>query len=91
MGRVCGVRGACDGETVVEVGLENASDRSLLESGHLQEADIWRTRARAVADRRGDCWRCPRAWWSGSAALEVGSIACTHADGRRGERPIGAR
>lgn len=38
------------GEIIVDVGLENASDRSPFEAGHLPETDIRRTRVRAVAD-----------------------------------------
>ena len=76
------------GEIVVDVGLENASDRSLFEAGHLQEADIRRTRVRAVADTGAVMLALPEDVVERLGAQEVGSIACTYADGRQGERPI---
>ena len=76
------------GEIVVDLGLENASDRGLFEAGHLQEADIRRTRVRAVANTGAVMLALPEDVVERLGAREVGRLACTHADGRRGERPI---
>ena len=76
------------GEIVVDVGLENAKDRGLFEAGHLREAEIRRTRVRAVADTGAVMLALPEDVVERLGAQEVGSIACTYADGRQGERPI---
>ena len=76
------------GEIVVDVGLENARDRGLFEAGHLQETDIRRTRVRAVADTGAVMLALPEDVVGRLGAQEVGRVACTDADGRRGERPI---
>ena len=76
------------GEIVVDIGLENARDRGLFEAGHLQEADIRRTRVRAVADTGAVMLALPEDVVERLGAREVGSIACAYADGRQGERPI---
>ena len=76
------------GEIIVDVGLENASDRSLFEAGHLPKADIRRTRVRAVADTGAVMLALPEDVVQRLGAQQVDNIACIHADGRRGERPI---
>ncbi len=75
-------------EILVDVGLENARDRRLFEAGHLQETDIRRTRVRAVADTGAVMLALPEDVVERLGAQEVGSIACTYADGRQSERPI---
>ena len=76
------------GEIIVDFGLENASDRSLFNAGHLREADIRRTRVGAVADTGAVMLALPEDVVQRLGAQQVGRVACTYADGRRGERPI---
>lgn len=76
------------GEIVVDIGLENVGDRELAKAGHLQEADIRRATVKAVADTGAVMLALPEDVVERLGVEIVGSVACAHADGRRGERPV---
>ena len=76
------------GEIVVDVGLENVGDRELARAGYLPEADIRRASVQAVADTGAVMLALPEDVVERLGVEVVGSVACTYADGRRGERPV---
>ena len=76
------------GEIVVDVGLENVGDRELARAGYLPEADIRRASVQAVADTGAVMLALPEDVVERLGVEVVGSVACTCADGRRGERPV---
>ena len=76
------------GEIVVDVGLENVGDRELARAGYLPAADIRRASVQAVADTGAVMLALPEDVVERLGVEVVGSVACTYADGRRGERPV---
>ena len=76
------------GEIVVDLGLENATDRALFEAGHLRETDVRRARVLAVADTGAVMLALPEDVVERLGVPVVGSATCIYADGRRGERPV---
>ena len=76
------------GEIVVDLGLENVGDRELAKAGYLPEADIRRATVKAVADTGAVMLALPEDVVERLGVAVVGAIACTYADGRRGERPV---
>ena len=76
------------GEIVVDVRLENAGDRVLAKAGYLREAEVRRTTVKAVADTGAVMLALPEDVVERLGVEVVGSVACTHADGRQGERPV---
>ena len=76
------------GEIVVDLGLENVGDRELAKAGYLPEADIRRATVKAVADTDAVMLALPEDVVERLGVAVVGAIACTYADGRRGERPV---
>ena len=76
------------GEIVVDVGLENVGDRELARAGYLPEADIRRASVQAVADTGAVMLALPEDVVERLGVEVVGSVGCTYADGRRGERPV---
>ena len=76
------------GEIVVDVGLENVRDRELATAGYLSEADVRRVTVKAVADAGAVMLALPEDVVERLGVAVVGSVACTYADGRRGDRPV---
>lgn len=76
------------GEIVVDIGLENVGDRELAKAGYLQEADVRRATVKAVADTGAVMLALPADVVERLGVDVVGSVACTYADGRRGERSV---
>ncbi len=76
------------GEIVVDVELENLSDRNLFERGYLAEEEIRHVRIPAVADTGAVMLALPEDVVERLGIDEVGTINTTFADGRRGELPI---
>ena len=60
-------------------------------AGYLQEADIRRAAVQAVADTGAVMLALPEDVVERLGVEVVGSVACTWADGRRGERPVAGR
>ena len=76
------------GEIVADVDLENVGDRALAQAGHLPEADIRRTRVKAVANDGAVMLALPEDVVDRLGAPVVGSVACAPAGGRRGEARV---
>ena len=76
------------GEIVADVDLENVGDRALAQAGHLPEANVRRTRVKAVADDRAVMLALPEDVVELLGAPVVGSVACAPAGGRRDQRPV---
>ena len=75
------------GEIVVDVELENLSDRNLCDRGFLAEEEVRRIRLPAVADTGAIMLALPELVEQ-LGIDEVGAINTTYADGRRGELPV---
>ncbi len=75
-------------EIVVDIGLENVGDRELAKAGYLQEADVRRATVKAVADTGAVMLALPEDVVDRLGVDVVGSVACSYADGRRGERSV---
>ena len=76
------------GQIVVDVGLENSGDRELAKAGYLRETEVRRTTVKAVADTGAVMLALPEDVVERLGVEVVGSVACTYADGRQGERPV---
>lgn len=76
------------GEIVVDVELENLSDRNLCDRGYLAEEEVRRIRLPAVADTGAIMLALPEDVVDQLGIDEVGEINTTFADGRRGELPV---
>ena len=76
------------GQIVVDVGLENSGDRELAKAGYLRETEVRRTTVKAVADTGAVMLALPEDVVERLGVEVVGSVACNHADGRQGERPV---
>ena len=76
------------GEIVVDIGLENVGDRELAKAGNLQEADVRRATVKAVADTGAVMLTLPEDVVDRFGVDVMGVVACSNADGRRGERSV---
>ena len=76
------------GEIVADVDLENVGDRTLAQAGHLPEANVRRTRVKAVADTGMVMLALPEDIVEPLSVPVVGSVTCVPAGGRRGECPV---
>ena len=76
------------GEIVVDIRLENSGDRELAKAGYLREAEVRRTTVKAVADTGAVMLALPEDVVERLGVEVVGSVACTYADGRQGERLV---
>ena len=76
------------GEIIVDIGLENSGDRQLARAGHLPEASVRSTTVKAVADTGAVMLALPEDVVTRLGLEVVGSVDCTYADGRRGERSV---
>lgn len=76
------------GEIVADVDLENVGDRALAQAGYLPEANVRRTRVKAVADNGAVMFALPEDVVKRLGAPVVGSVGCAPAGGRRCERPV---
>jgi predicted aspartyl protease len=63
-------------------------DRALAQAGHLPEANIRRTRVKAVVDTGAVMLALPEDVVERLGVPVVGSVACVPAGGRRGGRPV---
>ncbi len=79
------------GEIIVDIELENATDRELAEDGELPAADVRRATIPAVVDTGANMLALPEDIVSRLGLRPAGSIAATYADGRRDELPVAAR
>ena len=76
------------GEIVVEIELENSGDRRLFEAGYREAGEIRQLRIRAVADTGAVMLALPQDAVRRLGLNEVGSVATSFADGRRGSLPV---
>lgn len=76
------------GEILVDVELENVTDRVLVRSGHRRAADVRRATVRAVADTGAVMLALPEDVVERLGVEVVGSAAFTYANGQRGDLPI---
>ena len=79
------------GEIIVDIELENATDRELAEDGELPAADVRRATIPAVVDTGANMLALPEDIVSRLGLRPAGSIVATYADGRRDELPVAAR
>ena len=76
------------GEILVEIELENISDRNLAAAGVRAESDVRRETVQAVADTGAMMLALPADVVERLGVPIVDSITTTYADGRRGELPV---
>ena len=76
------------GEIVVDIDLENVTDRGLARAGHLRDADIRRATISAVADTGAMMLALPEDVVSQLGLEQVDSIRATYADGRKAELQV---
>ena len=82
------VYGRCDGGDCRRPRVGEREGPRPVRAGHLQQPDIRRTRVRAVAGTGAVMLALPEDVAERLGAQEVDSVACSYADGRRGERPF---
>ena len=76
------------GDITIDIGLENSGDRQLAKAGYLPEASVRCATVKAVADTGAVMLALPEDVVARLGVEVVGTVACTYADGRRGERSV---
>ena len=76
------------GEIIVDIELENVADRSLLEAGYRNEAQVRRSTAKAIVDTGAAMLVLPRDLVESLGVRELRTVTVSYANGERDERPV---
>lgn len=76
------------GEIVVDIGVENALDRGLVEAGFWDEADIRQRTVKAVVDAGAAMLVLPEELVAGLGLRTRRIVTVAYADNRREDRPV---